>query len=129
MLNTSPVVTNKLMALRDAGIQVAIDDFGTGYSTLSYLKRFDIDYLKIDKSFVHNLRHDSDDMALCEAIIVMAHKLGLKVIAEGVETEQQRDLLKLANCDYAQGYLYAKPAPPEEFERWMKDWSQRGTKV
>lgn len=121
LLNTDIHVTSKLIALRDAGIQVAIDDFGTGYSTLSYLKRFDIDYLKIDQSFVHNLGHDPDDMALCEAIIVMAHKLGLKVIAEGVETEQQRDLLIRANCDYAQGYLYSRPVPPEEFGIWLKE--------
>ena len=125
LLNTDTIVTAKLIALRDSGIQVAIDDFGTGYSALSYLKKFDIDYLKIDQSFVRNLELDSDDMVLCEAIIVMAHKLGLKVIAEGVETEQQRDLLISANCDYAQGYLYSRPVPPEEFEIWLKDRNRR----
>lgn len=119
LLNADQRINNKLVALRDAGIQVSIDDFGTGYSSLSYLKKFDIDYLKIDQSFVRNLAQDSDDMALCEAIIVMAHKLGLKVIAEGVETEQQRDLLSSADCDYAQGYLYSRPIPPEEFEKWL----------
>lgn len=119
LLNADQRINNKLVALRDAGIQVSIDDFGTGYSSLSYLKKFDIDYLKIDQSFVHNLEQDSDDMALCEAIIVMAHKLGLKVIAEGVETEQQRDLLIRADCDYAQGYLYSRPIPPEDFEKWL----------
>ncbi len=119
LLNADQRINNKLDALRDAGIQVSIDDFGTGYSSLSYLKKFDIDYLKIDQSFVRNLKQDSDDMALCEAIIVMAHKLGLKVIAEGVETEQQRALLSLAHCDYAQGYLYSRPIPPDEFEAWL----------
>lgn len=119
LLNLSQIVSNKLIALRDSGIQVSLDDFGTGYSSLSYLKKLDIDYLKIDRSFVSNLEPDSDDMALCEAIISMAHKLGLMVVAEGVETTLQRDLLVSANCDYAQGYLYSRPVPPEEFERWM----------
>ncbi len=119
LLNANESIHNKLMKLRDAGIQVAIDDFGTGYSSLSYLKKFDIDYLKIDQSFVRNLTKDSDDMALCEAIIVMAHKLDLKVIAEGVETVQQRDLLIRAGCDYAQGYLFSRPVPPEAFEQWL----------
>lgn len=125
LLNLSPGVSNKLMALRDAGIQVSLDDFGTGYSSLSYLRKLDIDYLKIDRSFVSNLEPDSDDLVLCEAIISMAHKLGLMVIAEGVETEQQRDLLINANCDYAQGYFFSKPIPPEEFEVWMKDRNRR----
>jgi len=125
LLNANSTVRKKLLVLRDAGIQVAIDDFGTGYSALSYLKKFDIDYLKIDRSFVHNLEQDSDDMVLCEAIIVMAHKLGLKVIAEGVETEQQRDLLTRANCDYAQGFLYSRAVPPEEFDIWLNDRNRR----
>jgi EAL domain-containing protein (putative c-di-GMP-specific phosphodiesterase class I) len=121
LMNADQRINDKLMTLRDAGIQVSIDDFGTGYSSLSYLKKFDIDYLKIDQSFVRNLAQDQDDMALCEAIIVMAHKLGLKVIAEGVETVQQRDILNKAGCDYAQGYFYSRPIPPEEFEKWLQD--------
>ncbi len=116
LLNVESEVVNKLLWLRDAGIQVAVDDFGTGYSSLSYLKKFNIDYLKIDKTFVHNLETDANDIALSEAIIVMAHKLGLKVIAEGVESEAQMMLLKNAYCDYAQGYLYSRPVPPEELE-------------
>ena len=116
LLNAEGGVKDKLIALRDAGVQIAIDDFGTGYSSLAYLKKFDIDYLKIDQSFVSNLENDTDDLALCEAIIVMAHKLGLKVIAEGVETELQRDILLRAGCDYAQGFLYSKALPAEEFD-------------
>ena len=124
LLNASQRINDQLMALRDAGIQVSIDDFGTGYSSLSYLKKFDIDYLKIDQSFVRNLEHDPDDVTLCEAIIVMAHKLGLKVIAEGVETAQQRDILSQTDCDYVQGYLYSRPVPPEAFEKWLTDRHQ-----
>ena len=116
LLDDEGNVKDRLLASRDAGIQIAIDDFGTGYSSLAYLKKFDIDYLKIDRTFVGNLGNQTDDMALCEAIIVMAHKLGLKVIAEGVETEQQRDMLLLAGCDYAQGFLFSKAIPADELE-------------
>jgi diguanylate cyclase (GGDEF)-like protein/PAS domain S-box-containing protein len=120
LLDASNAVSDRLLQLRDAGIQVALDDFGTGYSSLSYLKKFDIDYLKIDRSFTRNLAPDSSDMALSEAIIVMAHKLGLKVIAEGVETPEQRDLLAAAGCDYGQGYLFAKPMPAAEFDAFLR---------
>ena len=116
MLDKNPEVSEKLLAFRDEGIQVAVDDFGTGYSSLSYLKKFDVDYIKIDQSFVQNLSIYSEDMILCEAIIVMAHKLGLKVIAEGVETYEQRDLLFAVGCDYGQGYLFSKPVTAEAFE-------------
>ncbi len=116
LLDDAGNIKERLLASRDAGIQVAIDDFGTGYSSLAYLKKFDIDYLKIDQTFINNLGNHPDDIALCEAIIVMAHKLGLKVIAEGVETEQQRDLLQDAGCDYAQGFLFSKAIPADEFE-------------
>jgi EAL domain-containing protein (putative c-di-GMP-specific phosphodiesterase class I) len=109
-------VQEKLLAFRDAGIQVSLDDFGTGYSAMSYLQRFDIDYLKIDQSFVRNMVKNPGDQAIAEAIIVMAHKLGLKVIAEGVETEQQRDMLHQAGCDYAQGFLFSKAIPADELE-------------
>ncbi|WP_307724433.1 EAL domain-containing protein [Pseudoduganella lurida] len=121
LLDASTMVTDKLLQLRDGGIQVALDDFGTGYSSLSYLNKFDIDYLKIDRSFVSNLAPESSDMALSEAIIVMAHKLGLHVIAEGVETASQRDLLAAANCDFGQGYLFGKPIPAEEFDAFLAD--------
>lgn len=120
LLNADPDITRKLLQFRGAGVQVAIDDFGTGYSALSYLKKFDIDYLKLDQSFVRDLVTDASDMVLSEAIIAMAHKLGLKVIAEGVETAGQRDLLMNAGCDYAQGYLYSRPVPAEEFEALLK---------
>lgn len=119
LLDAGSVITDRLHRLRETGIQLAIDDFGTGYSALSYLKKFDIDYLKIDRTFVRDLATEPSDMALSEAIIVMAHKLGLKVTAEGVETAAQRNLLVEAGCDYAQGYLFSRPVPAEEFERGL----------
>lgn len=120
LLDADPDVIDKLLWLRDAGIQVAIDDFGTGYSSLSYLKKFDIDYLKIDKSFVKNLESNTNDIALCSAIIVMAHTLGLKVIAEGVETEGQKKIITDAGCDFAQGFLFSQPVPVDEFEKALR---------
>jgi diguanylate cyclase (GGDEF)-like protein/PAS domain S-box-containing protein len=115
LLNAEPDIMDKLRAFHDAGIQVSIDDFGTDYSSLSKYKKFNIDYLKIDQSFILDFANDPNDLALSE-IIVMAHQLGFKMIAEGVETEGQRDLLVAAGCDYAQGNLYSKPILPEEFE-------------
>lgn len=119
LMDASPDVVAKLLAFRDAGIQVTLDDFGTGYSSLAYLKKFDINYLKIDPSFVRALTPGSNERALCEAMVMMAHKLGLKVIAEGVETAQQRDLLHHMRCDYAQGYFFSKPVTVEEFDKLL----------
>jgi diguanylate cyclase (GGDEF)-like protein/PAS domain S-box-containing protein len=116
LLDAGDFIDNKLLEFRDAGIQLALDDFGTGYSSLSYIKKFNIDYIKIDQSFVRNMTAQSSDMVLCQAIIAMAHKLGIKVVAEGVETIEQRNLLAAAGCDYAQGFLFSKPVPVEEFE-------------
>jgi diguanylate cyclase (GGDEF)-like protein/PAS domain S-box-containing protein len=116
LLHADLKIDEKLLTFRDAGIRISIDDFGTGYSSLSYLKRFDIDYLKIDRSFVQNLGLDADNQALCEAIVVLAHKLGLKVIAEGVETIEQREFLAAVGCDFAQGFLWSRPVPPDAFE-------------
>ncbi len=115
LLKDSEIVKDRLLEYRNRGIEVSIDDFGTGFSALSYLKRFDIDYIKIDRSFVHQLVENASDKALTEAIIVMAHKLGIKVIAEGVETEAQRDLLAGFDCDYLQGYLYSPPVSRDAF--------------
>ena len=117
LLDAGAEVSRKLLQLRDAGIQVSLDDFGTGYSALSYLQKFDIDYIKIDRQFVRHLEPASTDLALCKAIIVMAHALGLKVIAEGIETALQRELLQEAGCDYGQGFLFARPMPACDLER------------
>ena len=121
LVDADAPVSNTLMAFRDAGVQVALDDFGTGYSSMSYLQRFDIDFLKIDQCFVRNLAPDAEDLVLCEAMIAMAHRLGLKVVAEGVETVQQRDLLLDAGCDFAQGYLFSRPVEAPEFEALLRN--------
>ncbi|MCX7111236.1 MAG: EAL domain-containing protein [Proteobacteria bacterium] len=107
----------KMNTLKEVGIRFALDDFGTGYSSLAYLTRLPFNQLKIDQSFVQHLAPYSNDLALCEAIVVMAHKLGIKVIAEGIETQGQCDILKQIGCDYGQGYLFSKPLPADEFER------------
>ena len=105
-----------LREIRSMGICIAIDDFGTGYSSLSYLKRLPIDCVKLDRSFVSGATTDPKDAALVMAIITLAHNLDLKVVAEGVETEEQRDFLKLLRCDAGQGFLFGKPVPAEVFE-------------
>ncbi len=119
LLDTGSVVKEQLLQLRAAGIKVSLDDFGTGYSSLTYLQRFDIDIIKIDQSFVRNIAPDATELALCKAIIMMAHELGMQVVAEGVETEQQRALLADAGCDFGQGYLFAKPMLPHDFDAFM----------
>jgi EAL domain-containing protein (putative c-di-GMP-specific phosphodiesterase class I) len=113
-------VTGVLESLRRAGIEIAVDDFGTGYSSLAYLHRYDIDLLKIDQAFVASLETEASETALCEAIIVMAHKLGLKVVAEGVETRRQADTLAAGGCDSMQGFLFSRPIPPEQLEAILR---------
>jgi len=117
LLDGAVQVSERLGQLRAMGVQVALDNFGTGYSSLSHLKRFDIDFLKLDRSFVQHLATDTGELALCEAIIVMAHKLGLRVVAEGVETAQQAALLGVSGCDFAQGYVYAHALPADQFQQ------------
>lgn len=121
LMEGSAEVIEHLDTLRQAGIEIALDDFGTGYSSLSYLKRFDIDYIKIDQSFVRSLAHDSKDIALCSAIVSMAHALHIKVIAEGIETDEQKAILMAAGCDYGQGHLFCPPVPPAAFEAYVHE--------
>jgi EAL domain-containing protein (putative c-di-GMP-specific phosphodiesterase class I) len=101
------------------GIQLSIDDFGTGYSSLAYLKRFKVDKLKIDRSFVRDLLTDEDDRAIVRAMIELAHGLGIRTIAEGVEEAGQAEQLRAMGCDEVQGYLYAKPLPAADLVRWL----------
>lgn len=120
-LSDSEQLTRKFSELKNAGVQLALDDFGTGYSSLEYLKRFDVNYLKIDQSFVRENEPGSNSHTIAETIIMMAHKLGLQVVAEGVETEEQRDWLKAAGCDFAQGFFFSKPMPAPEFEQLLRE--------
>ena len=107
---------SSLQAIRLMGVQVAIDDFGTGFSSLSYLSKLPVDTLKIDRSFVLDMTATQKGLALVSTIISLAHSLKLKVVAEGVETEEQSRLLRLLSCDEMQGYLFSKPVPCEVFE-------------
>ncbi|MEQ2525682.1 EAL domain-containing protein [Bacillaceae bacterium CLA-AA-H227] len=106
-----------MKSLQKLGVRVSIDDFGTGYSSLSYLKDLPIDHLKIDRSFINNLRIDTSDIAIVKAIITMSHGLAVKVVAEGVETEEQIELLKKLKCHYAQGFFLHRPLTSEDFEK------------
>ena len=105
-----------LRQLSDLGVNIAIDDFGTGYSSLAYLRRFRIDAVKIDQSFVRDVDTNLDDAAIIEAIVALSHSLKLTVVAEGVETEAQKRILFELNCDQCQGYLFCEPLAAAQFE-------------
>lgn len=120
LLENSEEVIKKLNHFQENGVQISLDDFGTGYSAMSYLKKYKIDFLKIDQSFVRDMVSDTGDQAIIEAIILIAHKLGILVIAEGVETVEQYSMLRFAGCDFAQGYYFAKPMPAADFEAYIQ---------
>jgi EAL domain-containing protein (putative c-di-GMP-specific phosphodiesterase class I) len=119
MLKDSEATRSRLAQFRAQGVQLAIDDFGTGYSSLAYLRKFKVDFLKIDRSFIHEMVSNPDSRRFAQTIIVLAHQLGLEVVAEGVETAEQHQWLRAAGCDYAQGYLYGAPVPPQQFEHLL----------
>ncbi len=115
MMSDQPQVMAAMNNMRQQGFSMSLDDFGTGYSSFSYLQRYPIDFIKVDRSFVQHLEVNGRQLALCEAMIAMAHKLGIRVVAEGIETEQQRDLLRAAGCDFGQGFLYSRAVDRETF--------------
>jgi len=107
--------------LTSCGLSLAIDDFGTGYSSLAYLKLFPVSTLKIDRSFVKDIESDQNDADICDVTVLLAHKLGLDVVAEGVETEAQLKYLLSIGCEKIQGYLISKPLPADEVEQFIRD--------
>jgi EAL domain-containing protein (putative c-di-GMP-specific phosphodiesterase class I) len=122
LLMSDPVgAARTLRGLKDSGVKISVDDFGTGYSSLAYLKRFPIDALKIDRSFVRDITTDPEDAMITLAIIGLAHNLKLKVVAEGVETQEQLELLAANGCDEIQGYRFSVPTTPEECARMLRE--------
>jgi diguanylate cyclase (GGDEF)-like protein len=120
VMHDAPQLVGMLVELKRIGVQVAIDDFGTGYSSLSSLKRFPVDRLKVDRSFVEHIATDPDDAAIVRTIIALGHNLGLKVVAEGVETAQQMQFLREHACDEVQGYYFSRPIPAQQFEDLLR---------
>jgi EAL domain-containing protein (putative c-di-GMP-specific phosphodiesterase class I) len=120
LMERDEVAVAMLNALRAEGVHLAIDDFGTGYSSLSALRKLPVDLIKIDQSFVASLPEDDDAGTIAWAVVSLGHTMGIPVLAEGVETPAQRDALVRFGCDQAQGYLFARPLPPEEFELLLR---------
>lgn len=118
-------IRDALQALDRLGVRLSLDDFGTGYSCLSHLKDLPVDTVKIDKSFILNVSGDPGNATVVEAIIAMAHRLGLRVIAEGVETADQLDFIRVRGCDFAQGFYFAPPLSTEDFQTWLETWCHR----
>lgn len=114
-----------LKRLKDRGLRLSIDDFGTGYSGMAYLKRFQVDKLKIDASFAADVDKDPDDMAIVRAILQMAQTLGLETTAEGVERAETAEVLQKMGCTHIQGYVYAPPMASEEFRAWLQAYRGR----
>ena len=112
-----------LERLHHMGLELAIDDFGTGYSSLAYLKSLPVDELKIDKSFVLNMEHDVDNAKIVKSTIDLGHNLGLRVVAEGLETLPAWQLLRQMGCDQGQGYFISKPMPGDKFIAWLEQWT------
>ncbi|MEY2433497.1 MAG: hypothetical protein QOC92_3222, partial [Acidimicrobiaceae bacterium] len=121
LLDDAPGATRALKRLKELGVSIAVDDFGTGYSSLTYLKRFPIDVLKIDRSFVAGLGHDREDRAIVMSVVDLAHAFGIVTVAEGVETVEQLDVLKRLGCEQAQGFHWTRALPSDAALGWMLD--------
>jgi EAL domain-containing protein (putative c-di-GMP-specific phosphodiesterase class I) len=117
LISNMEEITSRMHALKRTGIGFSLDDFGTGYSSLAYLKRMPLDQLKIDQGFVREILHNANDAAICQMVIALANSMNLAVIAEGVETEEQRHFLMAQGCHLYQGYLFARPVACQEFEK------------
>ncbi len=122
IMKDSNNIISKLIKLKSNGFKISIDDFGTGYSSLSYLNQFPINYLKIDRSFIQHITTLKDKQAIVESIILMSHRLNIKVVAEGVETKEQVEILREMNCDIIQGYYYSKPVPSKGLMDFLELW-------
>lgn len=131
LMQNENIATTILLALKDLGVRIALDDFGTGYSSLAYLRRFPINTLKIDRSFIHDLEQDPESILVLESIISLARSLELEIVAEGVETLEQLEILKARKCDSIQGFYFAKPTPPNEamtfFDQYFEEWQRLQT--
>ncbi len=125
---SSEQIEDVMSALNDMGIELTLDNFGTGYSSLAYLKRIPVGKLKIDRSFVRNLDVDPDDRAIASTILSMGRSLRLKVLAEGVETAEQYEILRGMGCELVQGHLFGRPLPPEEFVAFLEQQGLIGKK-
>ncbi|HUH08326.1 MAG TPA: EAL domain-containing protein [Egibacteraceae bacterium] len=127
LMEEAEVTVQTLHRLKELGVRLAVDDFGTGYSSLLYLKRFPVDVLKIDRSFIAGLGQDAEDSTIVRAVVSLAHAMGLQAIAEGVETIEQLNELRVLRCDLAQGFHWSRPLPPSELLEWLRTYSAPGT--
>lgn len=125
MMNYHGDLIDKIKSIKEIGITISVDDFGTGYSSLGYLKEFPVDALKIDRSFIVNMKDGDSGVAMVAAIISLAHALNLSVVAEGVETEVELNILKQQNCDFVQGYYFSKPLSVQDFTKKLAELSQK----
>jgi EAL domain-containing protein (putative c-di-GMP-specific phosphodiesterase class I) len=119
MFHDTQTTITRLQALRQLGIRIAIDDFGTGYSSLGYLRRFQVDILKIAREFIGSADGGTDDWAFAHAIVALGQTLGLRIVAEGVEDSGQLERLREMGCELGQGYLFSRPLPYERLEAWF----------
>lgn len=124
-IRDAPQTIARLNELKRMGLRIAVDDFGTGYSSMNYLRQFPLDVLKIDRAFIRDIAHNAHDQAITDAMIRLAHDLGLRVVAEGVETAEQLARVKQPRCDAVQGFLFSKPLPAEELSLWLAEAGRR----